>query len=228
MTAGVAEAVPAAPARWASALGRLDPLLPAAVVLVLCGLVQLRTCVMLVLADYSNLAGEEYNVVYSLERLIGEGVLYTDPARPPFAVVQYGPLYYWIGRGLAGLAGLHAGDALAITRMLRGISFACLLAQIGVVAVILRRHLGDAVAGRRHCRRRAARVPDPLVPGGAARLARDLADDRLDPAGPGGRAGRRGGPARGLARRRARLRGLGDPDQAERIRRGPDRAATRA
>jgi hypothetical protein len=141
MTAGVAEAGPAAPARWFSALS-LDPLLPAAVVLAVCGLVQLRTCAILVLADYSNLAGEEYNVVYSLERLIGEGILYTAPTRPPFAVVQYGPLYYWAGRGLAGLAGLHAGDALAITRMLRGLSFACLLAQIGAVAVILRRHLG--------------------------------------------------------------------------------------
>jgi hypothetical protein len=142
VTAGVAEAGPAPPPRLAWTLGRLDPLLPAAVVLVLCGLFQLRTCAKLVLADYSNLAGEEYNVVYSVERLIGEGVLYTDPARPPFAVVQYGPLYYWAGRGLAGLAGLHAGDALAITRLLRGFSFACLLAQIGVVAVILRRHLG--------------------------------------------------------------------------------------
>jgi hypothetical protein len=96
---------------------------------------------MLVRADYSNLAGEEYNVVYSLERLIGEGVLYADPVRPPFAVVQYGPLYYWAGRGLAGLAGLRAGDPLAITRWLRGLSFACLLTQVAVVAIILRRHL---------------------------------------------------------------------------------------
>ncbi len=139
MTAGVSHAGPTAPPRWGSALGRIDPLLAAAVVLAILGLVQLRTCAKLVLLDDHNLAGEEYNVVFSLERLIGEGVLYTDPARPPYAVVQYGPLYYWIGRGLAGVAGLRADDALRLTRLLRGVSFACLLGQIAVVAASLRR-----------------------------------------------------------------------------------------
>lgn len=129
------------PRGWAG-LGRVDPLAVAVVVLVLCGLFQLRTCVKLVRSDQENLAGEEYNVVYSTQRLMSEGVLYSDPARPPFAVTQYGPLFYLVGRASARLAGLSADDPLGITRLLRGISLTFLLAQCAIVGVILRRHVG--------------------------------------------------------------------------------------
>lgn len=123
---------------------RVDPMALAAVVLALCGLVQLRTCAKLIRADHADLVGEEYNVVYATERLMETGVLYSDPARPPYAVTQYSPLDYLVAAASARLAGLRADDALGITRLLRAISFACLLGQGAIVAVILRRHAGTS------------------------------------------------------------------------------------
>ncbi len=142
MTASMGAAGQAQPPGGSPRLGRVDPLVLAAIVLAGFALFQLRTCVKLVTGDEANLVGEEPNVVYALERFLGEGVLYTDPGRPPFSAVQYGPLYFLVGGAAARLTGLRADDPLPITHLLRWISFACLLAQVAFVATILRRHLG--------------------------------------------------------------------------------------
>jgi hypothetical protein len=119
---------------------RIDPLVVAAVLLALCGLVHLRTCAKLVRVDRDDIGGEEFNVVYSFERLLRDGVLYTDPARPPFAVTQYSPCYYLACRAVASIVGSRPDDALGIMRIMRSVSFACLILQGMAVAFILRRH----------------------------------------------------------------------------------------
>ena len=70
-----------------------------------------------------------------------KGVLYADPARPPFGVVQYSPVYYRVCAGFAKLAGVEAGDAAGVTVLARSVSLACLLGQVFIAGVILRRHL---------------------------------------------------------------------------------------
>ncbi len=141
MTADPSETeVAGRPRRWPLP-SRIDPLTLGAIVLAGCALIQLRTCAKLVGSDQSNLAGEEYNVVFATERFMTEGVLYADPAEPPFAITAYGPLYYLIGRLAIAAAGLRAGDALGITRALRSVSFAALLMQVATVAFLLRRHV---------------------------------------------------------------------------------------
>ena len=210
-------------------LAGIDPLLVAAIVLPLLGLFEIRTCVKLVLVDQADLVGEEYNVVYGLERLIGEGVLYTDPARLPFAAIQYNPLYYWIARGLAAIA-RRAGRrrGLGLTQLLRGISFASLLAQVALVMVILRRHLGAAwrvavVAGVALLIFQPPRGVAAAGFGSRSRLVVASTLLRLEAA----RAGSSPGPSGFLAHLRSGLRRPRDPGQAERLRGGPDRLAAR-
>lgn len=124
---------------------RRERLVPALTVcailfLLLCVAAHLRTCVQLVRLDSPDLWGEEDNVVYSIERLRAGGPLYSDPSSAPFAITQYSPGYYYLTAGLASALGVPVDDALGNVRAGRWLSFACLLGQSAVVALLLRRH----------------------------------------------------------------------------------------
>src|SRR6516225_6762764 len=45
-------------------------------------------------SENTDIGGIEQNVVYSIQKLLYNGDLYSSPASAPFAITQYTPLYY--------------------------------------------------------------------------------------------------------------------------------------
>jgi hypothetical protein len=139
-----ADAVAASRPPGGARLGGIGPMSLAAVILIVCAACHLKTCLTMVRSGSGNIAGEEMNVVWGIQRLSLHGALYADPAASPYGVIQYAPVYYRVCAGAAALAGVGAGDAAGITEVARSISLACLLGQVLITCVILRRHLSAA------------------------------------------------------------------------------------
>ncbi|MHB0954796.1 MAG: hypothetical protein ACYC0X_00310 [Pirellulaceae bacterium] len=102
----------------------------------------------LVTSDIPNIRGDELYVVYSVQKLLAGGPLYGDPARPPFDITQYPPLYYVITAGLARAAGIASQDAAGVTLLCRGVSFALTMMLLLVMYRFMRRqlHIGGIAA----------------------------------------------------------------------------------
>ncbi|MHA4895130.1 glycosyltransferase family 39 protein [Pedobacter sp. PWIIR3] len=45
---------------------------------------------------HTDLGGIEQNVVFSIQKLLYDGQIYTDPGKPPFSITQYTPLFHII------------------------------------------------------------------------------------------------------------------------------------
>jgi hypothetical protein len=59
-------------------------------------------CRIRLLGSYSSdTGGFERNVLYGIQQLLRGKALYTDPSSPPYAVVQYMPLYYYVVAAVA-------------------------------------------------------------------------------------------------------------------------------
>jgi len=88
----------------------LHRLLPTAVVTfaALAGIALLAGRISLVNAVFLDLNGAEENVVYGIIKVMKGMPLYTDPGSPPFDVIQYTPLYYWLAAGIGHLFGVDA------------------------------------------------------------------------------------------------------------------------
>ena len=67
--------------------------------------------------------------------------LYEDPARFPFDVTQYPPLYYVLAACTALSLRIGADDAEAITRVCRGLSLVLNLVLLSLIYRLLRRAL---------------------------------------------------------------------------------------
>lgn len=64
----------------------------------------------IVLSYNTDLAGIEQNVVYSIQMLMDKGRLYTSPAKIPFSITQYTPLYYYLCSVTTKIAGYSPDD----------------------------------------------------------------------------------------------------------------------
>ena len=67
-----------------------------------------------------ELGGFERNVIWGVQQIIAGNPLYTNPDLPPFSLIQYMPLYYYLMAFLGKVAGIQAGDAHAVYALCRG------------------------------------------------------------------------------------------------------------
>ena len=56
---------------------------------------------LLVFFPASNTAGSENGILYFIQRALANETLYSDPAKPVYAIAQYTPLYYYLIAGIA-------------------------------------------------------------------------------------------------------------------------------
>jgi len=81
-----------------------------------------------------NVAGVENNTIYFIQRLLDGQTLYTDPELPPYAIAQYGPLYYYLSAGFSWLAGSGSADVTQLFFLNRLFSIILILSAAGVVS----------------------------------------------------------------------------------------------
>jgi len=67
-----------------------------------------------------ELGGFERNVIWGVQQILAGNPLYTNPDLPPFSMIQYMPLYYYLMAFLGKMAGIQAGDAHAVYVLCRG------------------------------------------------------------------------------------------------------------
>lgn len=87
----------------------------------------------LALSYLPETGGVSINVLYGIARLSGGHPLYTSPELPPFPIIQYMPLHFYLVSGIAQLTG-NGGDVhalMVINRLL------CLLFDLFSVMVIV-------------------------------------------------------------------------------------------
>jgi hypothetical protein len=82
-----------------------------------------------------DLTGVEPNSIFAIERLTLTGQLYTDPHVPPFAVLQYGPLFPYVAWAVHQL--LHLDSSVAsfylAARLAACLSVAAAMIGVGVI-----------------------------------------------------------------------------------------------
>jgi hypothetical protein len=83
-------------------------LLPLLLLAVLIGFLVLR--IFFIFSKANDIAGNEQNVIYSIQMFLNEGKLYQSPSSAPFSITQYTPLYYYVCGFTAKLFGLSAND----------------------------------------------------------------------------------------------------------------------
>jgi hypothetical protein len=94
---------------------------PALLVSVLCAFAMLGAGARFSHGDLANYATEP-NVYYGIIKVMRGLPLYTDPTQPPFDIIQYTPLYYFLTSGIAAIAGISASDVASIAGMARSVS----------------------------------------------------------------------------------------------------------
>jgi hypothetical protein len=104
--------------------------------------VGLATGVWMAFSDVPGFGGEEANVVYTVQQLVAGQPIYTDPARPPFTITQYSPLYYVVAGGLARCLGVEASDPSTVTMLCRLVSLSAALAVALLAFALTTRRLG--------------------------------------------------------------------------------------
>ncbi|MBS1583322.1 MAG: hypothetical protein JST66_14070 [Bacteroidetes bacterium] len=92
-----------------------------------------------VLLYTTDIGGVEANVVYGIGKLLRGLPLYEDPERPPFDVVQYTPLYYYLAAGIGWLIGVDPTQPQQVFMLSRLISLACNLGTVLATYRIIRR-----------------------------------------------------------------------------------------
>jgi hypothetical protein len=89
-----------------------------------------------------DIGGVENNVVYFIQRLLAGQALYTDPAQAPYAIAQYGPLYYYLASAIARVFGVSADDVMKVFSTGRIFSLVCNLLYCWIVFRTARKIFG--------------------------------------------------------------------------------------
>ncbi len=63
---------------------------------------------------HPSAAGIDNNVVYFIQRVLDGSPLYSNPARPPYAIAQYGPLYYYLAAAVCRVSGIAPDNVLGV------------------------------------------------------------------------------------------------------------------
>lgn len=98
--------------------------------LFLCGLFVINVVYKCQLATshQPDLAGFERNVIWGIQKVMNGEPLYTNPEGPPFAIVQYMPLFYYLIAGMGNLLNINPADShhvYALARMFNFILCVC-------------------------------------------------------------------------------------------------------
>ncbi len=87
----------------------------------------------------ADLGGIEHSVIYHLQRLLDGQPLYSDPERLPYAINQYGPLYYLLMAAVCKAIHLRSDQVLALFAVSRTVSLVLNLAYAALVFTFARR-----------------------------------------------------------------------------------------
>ncbi|NIJ53647.1 ArnT family glycosyltransferase [Dyadobacter arcticus] len=92
-----------------------------ALLITICFVFTLILRIILAKSHHSDLGGVEQNVIYSIQRLLFDGKIYTDPGYIPFTITQYTPMYHYICGLVAWICGLDPEtDIYQLYRIGRG------------------------------------------------------------------------------------------------------------
>jgi len=93
-------------------------------------------------SDVPHIRGAEVNVIFTIQKVLSGGPLYTDPADFPFDIAQYTPLYYLLAATILRCLGVAPFDAESVTTVCRLLS-SCLTCLLLILAYrLLTRKLG--------------------------------------------------------------------------------------
>ena len=90
-----------------------------------------------------NFRGYEQNVIYSIQHLVGNGTLYTNPEEIPYSITQYTPVYHMISAAFAKVLNLTAGEDIKVFYIVaRAVSISSLVLATYVLTQITRELVG--------------------------------------------------------------------------------------
>ncbi|MEM6342613.1 MAG: hypothetical protein AAF927_01990 [Bacteroidota bacterium] len=87
-----------------------------------------------------DMGGIEYAIIYGLQLVMDEGIIYEHPESSPYSVIQYSPLYYYFLAVPGKLWGVDTNDVDAVFRLSRSVSLFFNLGFILFGFLIARRH----------------------------------------------------------------------------------------
>jgi len=85
-----------------------------------------------------EIGGIEINVIDGIIKILSGNYLYTDPALPPYDIIQYSPLYYYLVAGISKLFSISPGDPQSVYIMTRSVALASNLLTVVTVFLIAR------------------------------------------------------------------------------------------
>ncbi len=86
----------------------------------------------------SNSGGVDQNIIYGLQRILEGQPLYQNPEAPPFAIMQYTPLFYHLTAWAGSLAGIGAEDVHQVYMLSKTAALVCNLLTVLIVALTLK------------------------------------------------------------------------------------------
>ncbi len=101
--------------------------------IILC-LVIVGVCRLAIVDFYnSSFNGADSYVVYGVQRLLRGEPLYQNPEAPPYAIIQYSPLFYFLAAGCCKIFAIAATEVQSVFRVCRGLN---LLENIGTLLFV--------------------------------------------------------------------------------------------
>lgn len=85
-----------------------------------------------------NLGGMETSIIYGLQRVLAGMPLYSDPESPPFAIIQYSPLYYQLVGTVGKWLGIDPDLPMQVYALSRWAGLVFNLLGLGVLANIVK------------------------------------------------------------------------------------------
>lgn len=93
-----------------------------------------------------NYGGIDLNVIYGIQQIVAGNPLYQNPEQPPYAIMQYTPLFYHTVAWVAGIAGISADQVQGIYIIARSCALLFNLLTVLLVAAFLYR---QGLSGKR-------------------------------------------------------------------------------
>jgi hypothetical protein len=69
-----------------------------------------------------EIGGIEINVIDGIVKILSGQPLYTDPANPPYDIIQYAPIYYYLVSGIAKMLNIHSEDPQSVFILTRTVA----------------------------------------------------------------------------------------------------------
>jgi ribosomal protein S18 len=109
-------------------------------------LITLTIRVLLIFFYNSNYGGIDMNVIYGMQQILSGNSLYQNPEAPPYAIMQYTPLFYLLSAGIAQMFSVTADNVQGIYEIARALALICNLLTVWVVSKTIRIQGGDKLS----------------------------------------------------------------------------------